>query len=547
MIAAIYARKSTEQHVADEQKSVARQIAHARQYAARKGWIVDEAFVFVDDGISGAEFARRPGFVRLMNALKPRAPFGALIVSELSRLGREQLETGYAVKQLSQAGVRIFSYLDDREVVLDSPTDKFILAATNFAAEMERDKHQQRAVDAAQRKARAGHVTGGRCFGYVNVDVRDPAGRKSHVEQRINEAEAAVVRQIFELAAAGYGQKAIAKRLNAEGAAAPRSQQGRPCAWIQSSVHAVLFRPRYRGELVWNTTKKRDRWGQHKQTRRPEEDWIRVGAEQLRIVPEPLWEAAHTRIRATRTATNIWRPPTWVGSQYLLPGLARCAWCNGGMHVRKRTRSSGPSGHFYACTSHYNRGESVCQNAVQMPMADVDGEVIARLDDLMTPDVVGEIVAGLRALVDPQRRHDARADVAGALQQVERQAALLAEAIAGGGNIPALVAQLQTVDQRRQALARELEALAGEHRPTPVDWRALERRIHGLLPEWRTLLHGHTPEARQVLRALLETPLQMTPVVEPRRYGYRFAGSIGIGEILEENVRVTRYGVPGQS
>jgi DNA invertase Pin-like site-specific DNA recombinase len=38
MIAAIYARKSTEQHgLADDEKSVARQIDHARQYAARKG------------------------------------------------------------------------------------------------------------------------------------------------------------------------------------------------------------------------------------------------------------------------------------------------------------------------------------------------------------------------------------------------------------------------------------------------------------------------------------------------------------------------------
>ena len=40
MIAAIYARKSTEQAVADEAKSVRRQIDHARQYAARKGWTV---------------------------------------------------------------------------------------------------------------------------------------------------------------------------------------------------------------------------------------------------------------------------------------------------------------------------------------------------------------------------------------------------------------------------------------------------------------------------------------------------------------------------
>ena len=69
MIAAIYARKSTEQHVADDQRSVARQIAHAKEYALRKGWTVDDAHVYVDDGISGAEFANRPGFVRLMSSL----------------------------------------------------------------------------------------------------------------------------------------------------------------------------------------------------------------------------------------------------------------------------------------------------------------------------------------------------------------------------------------------------------------------------------------------------------------------------------------------
>ena len=112
MQAGIYARKSTEQSgVADEQKSVARQIEHARQYASRKGWTVVDEHVYVDDGISGAEFANRPGFLRLMNALKPRAPFQALIMSEISRLGREQIETARALKQLSTAGVRCFSYL----------------------------------------------------------------------------------------------------------------------------------------------------------------------------------------------------------------------------------------------------------------------------------------------------------------------------------------------------------------------------------------------------------------------------------------------------
>jgi DNA invertase Pin-like site-specific DNA recombinase len=111
MRAAVYARKSTEQaSVYDEQKSVTRQIEHARVYALRKGWTVTEEHIYTDDGISGAEFLKRPGFLRLMNALKPRPPFQALIMSEESRLGREQIETAYALKQITDAGVRVFFY-----------------------------------------------------------------------------------------------------------------------------------------------------------------------------------------------------------------------------------------------------------------------------------------------------------------------------------------------------------------------------------------------------------------------------------------------------
>ena len=91
MIASVYARKSTEQNgVADEQKSVTRQIEHATTYATRKGWVVCDEHVYVDDGISGAEFTNRPGFLRLMNTLKPCPPFQVLIMSEESRLGRDE-------------------------------------------------------------------------------------------------------------------------------------------------------------------------------------------------------------------------------------------------------------------------------------------------------------------------------------------------------------------------------------------------------------------------------------------------------------------------
>ena len=157
MIAAIYARKSTEQAgVADEQRSVSRQVEHARAYAQRKGWTIDEGAVFVDDGISGAEFATRPGFLRLMNALKPRPSFDVLIMSEESRLGREAIETAYALKQIVTAGVRVFFYLEDRERTLDSPTDKIMLSLTTFADELEREKARQRTYDAMIRKGEGG-------------------------------------------------------------------------------------------------------------------------------------------------------------------------------------------------------------------------------------------------------------------------------------------------------------------------------------------------------------------------------------------------------
>ena len=83
MIAAIYARKSTDQSdVADEAKSVTRQVEHATAYAERKGWTVDPRFVFVDDAKSGADFTTRDGLNRLLAALGRKAPFDVLVISE---------------------------------------------------------------------------------------------------------------------------------------------------------------------------------------------------------------------------------------------------------------------------------------------------------------------------------------------------------------------------------------------------------------------------------------------------------------------------------
>jgi DNA invertase Pin-like site-specific DNA recombinase len=102
MIAALYARKSTD----DGGESVARQVEHGLAFAKAQGWTIPSDLVFTDDGISGAEFEKRPGLVLLLNRLPTRgpAPFQILVVSEISRLGREQFQTGYILSQLAGCG-----------------------------------------------------------------------------------------------------------------------------------------------------------------------------------------------------------------------------------------------------------------------------------------------------------------------------------------------------------------------------------------------------------------------------------------------------------
>src|SRR5690554_4730566 len=160
MNAAIYARRSTDDLRDELSKSVDRQVQHARDYAARKGWIVLDEHVYVDDGVSGGEFANRPGLLRLLAALKPSPPFDVVIMAEASRLGRDRLRTELAAQEIAEAGVRIWYYLTDEEERLDTPELRFVHAARSFAAEVEREKARQRTRDAMLARAKRGLVTG---------------------------------------------------------------------------------------------------------------------------------------------------------------------------------------------------------------------------------------------------------------------------------------------------------------------------------------------------------------------------------------------------
>jgi hypothetical protein len=134
---------------------------------------------------------------------------------------------------------------------------------------------------------------------------------------------------------------------------------------------------------------------------------------------------------------------------------------------------------------------------------------------------------------------------------LDRQAANLADAIAMGGNVPALVARLTTAHQRRQALEQQRDAHNGDSPAPRVNWRHVERQARQLLADWRGLLvrdveANHVEDVRLLLRELLETPIRFTPIIESDRRGFRFDGALKTGGLLAGISCGNERGVPGQ-
>jgi site-specific DNA recombinase len=522
MNAAIYARKSTEQTgVSEEEKSVTRQIAHATLYAASKGWTVSDEHIFVDDGISGAEFVKRPGFIRLMNALKPRPAFHVLVMSEESRLGREQIETAYALKSIMDAGVRVFFYLDDRERTLDTAMDKIMGSLTGFASEMERERAKQRTYDAMLRKAKAGHVTGGKVFGYDNKDITSADGHRLHVLRVVNQAEAAIVRQIFDLYAGGLGFSRIAKRLNAEGVPAARQS---PRGWAPSAVREILHRPLYKGEIVWNQHQKIVRGGTKKRRKRDEKDWIRLDAPDLRIITPDLWNTVQARLSKTKgRGRAAFRDQD---SKYLLTGMARCAHCGGPMQIVGQDYHR-RKGRFYGCSYYKNRGSSICKNSFLVEQTVLDQILLKSLQEALTEEMIK--VAVEKALAKHREGEGAKLD---RRTSIERELSLihakqnhLVDRIAAGDKNRMIVDRLNAEETRREALIRELEHLERVGDVGVLDEARLKRELKTRLANMRGLLERHVSSARRLLNILLEQPLRFEAVQEGNRRGYRILGT----------------------
>ena len=105
-----------------------------------------------------------------------------------------------------------------------------------------------------------------------------------------------------------------------------------------------------------------------------------ISLPQLQVISQDEWKAAHNRLDATRgsylrgTKGDLWgRPASTLNSKYLLTGLIKCGLCGGSLYVRSCKDGWAL---FYGCTNHHLRGNTVCTNAMLIPMEAANAVVL---------------------------------------------------------------------------------------------------------------------------------------------------------------------------
>ncbi len=492
MIAAVYARKSdTDERSAADGRSVDRQVELARAFAAKTGWAVNEQFVLADER-SGADFTR-PGLVKLLDAARQRPrPFDVVIVMAIDRLGREQVRTASVVQQLHAAGVHVYTYQDQQRVKFDTPVEKLMVGIHNFGAEDFRYQIKLKTAEALRRKAARGHATGARTYGYGLVR------KGEHTERVVDEAQAAVVRRIFEMSAAGLGDNRITNILAAERVAAPGPSWGKP------AVRRMLQNPLYRGVAVYGRTRTVDDGAHGKRVRvQDAREWITVDIPELRIVSDELWQRVQQRKEQTRAhylravdGTLLGKPESGLIATKLLNGIGRCGSCDGALNVMGNLRVPR-----YFCLTRNRRGPAACSNGHGVPMREFDEAVMEQIYDTLhrKPEVAAALIEdrlarARRDLDGGQERENADKEVA----KLEAEISRLVNALAAGTPSPDIV---QAINARR-ARVEEIRA-AVQPEPAPFDRMAFLERMKSWSLRGNPLLYTEDPVfRRQMLRRL---------------------------------------------
>ena len=283
-----------------------------------------------DDGYSGTNFDR-PGFRSVLNAVQSKR-VNCVIVKDLSRLGREYIETGKYLEMIFPSfGVRFIAINDDVDSENSRAGDDIIIPVKNiineaYCRELSKKLRKQFRIQRGNGEFLGAFANYGYC--------KSPDDKHKLV---VDDYAAEVVRGIFSLKLQGYNQQAIADFLNNEKVLSPadykRSQglkyktgfkTSSQSRWSAVSISRILTNPIYIGRLVQG---KRGTPNYKIKTMRmrEEKDWVVVENNHAPII-EPLTFTLVQRMleRDTRTA-----PQNEI--VYPLSGMVFCADCGSRM------------------------------------------------------------------------------------------------------------------------------------------------------------------------------------------------------------------------
>ena len=523
MNAAIYARYSSD---AQNPRSLDDQVSECRNLAVKRGWSVADNHVFLDAALSGAD-TNRPSYLRLKQAALGRQ-FDYIIVDDLSRLGRDMVESATIFRELSELGVSIVAVADGIDT--SNPSAKIPFYFKGIMNEMFLDDMRAKIVRGLKGQVLRGYSAGGRVYGYKTKQILDPSGaldkfgrpKRLGCEVVAEPQEAAVVRQVFELKASGHGYRNIADHLNRHGVPSPHAGcGGRSGFWSRSTVRAMILQRKYVGDWTWGKSRwvKRTKGSKRVKRDRPASEWVRHCNEALRIVPEDLWNSVHS------TAARTNRPSPGPRGRYLLSGLLKCDECNASLVVQNSGRSS-----VYICGGYRNGGTSVCRNNHRLSRFVVEEAFCGELSQvLMSPAVLDELTRRARQVVDDRLAgsKDRTQDLTKQKHQVERRLANLV-ALAEAGDVS------RTVSRRISELEKELESIdAGltrashsSNRSEPVPTTEL---VASLLGELQRLLAKSSSDAatlKQIIRNLFPGNLSVVQEEDENQVIFKLNGSL---------------------
>ena len=353
----IYLRLSRDDNLEGESYSIGNQKKLLTKAAKDLGY--SNIVTFIDDGVSGVTM-NRPGFNDMMQQLEENRA-AALLVKDLSRLGRNYIEVGRLMEEFFPGhDIRLVAVSDNIDT--DEGENEMAPIRNLFNEWYARDISKKRRIS-NKIKGNAGEPLGQPPYGYI----KDPENPKHWI---IEEEAASTVRRIFSMTLDGLGPEQIAAQLERDGVLTPRAywqQRGvkrpgkgdldRPTKWGKTTIMQMLSIQEYCGDILNFKTYSKS-YKNKKRIDNDRENWLVFKDVHEPIIDRVIWE----QIQEKRGKIRKRKPKD--GERNIFSGLLVCADCghnlnyhfNQGNHDIKYFNCSNYRGNRGTCSStHYIR------------------------------------------------------------------------------------------------------------------------------------------------------------------------------------------------